>query len=922
MNLFNSTNFGKNSRRNQQTLKKIFCLFFLIIIIFSFIDIKEIFTVSSNFDSPSDIQNTFDTTPNLATDTSMLQDPFTKNFDGIQQFFESKYKSDLDLRIDLYFRYGDNSGNIVDDTIFSEDNLLLYKSLMGTDLSHIEIYEKYLDLKSTPLWYEESLNQFQYGFMRSFDNTTETIKDDNRYLIDNLMPVFLLIDSIGTDMKNININGDTPIGSIVEIFNLINSSEFWDSTNFGFNYRNSTADVKYTKYNLYGVLANLYIHRLFGELGEESEIKDRAYEDLAIPTMAKLIVNMWDAPLYLGFYYNATGSWNTGGAFAKDKYLDVNALGIITLLEYWVETGKKNDSSYLQKAIYLYNKLDEKLWVSGPAYMYKADRDWSNADPEYNLEANSIMMSACLKLFELTGNITYYNRAIEIFDYFENNLYDGPLNKAYDSSNSDPSKNLHSNLKLSEAYLNAFEIYNSTNLRSVYNVSDDVPNFIFFQDRMNLTTTYSFEKLMLYYNPVNSSFAPTKIRYDIINADIHYLFKYPNGTFFKQFEYPSNPDTSHTLLYDIPETLSIGNGYNIYVWANTTYFSFAEIIKTFNVNSGLVNYTIKGMVGTLYQGLVLNVTVPINNTRNEDVTLSTILEGEQINNYPTQIINFTSFEITEVSFNLTAKFGAVLGSTEIHFKFIKGNNIYLEITKIIEIGHSFAYEGFMYDGKIVSGDKISVGMNLVNFLPNATQSLNVSFMGEFIDDFISEEYLAERQIKTVHYELNSSENIIYDTIDIEMSITINKTTYYTETMVIEILPIYEIISVSFPDKVSQGSTVYFILIIKNNREESEVFSLYVNNKKSSTNINQLAPGDNRIVKKITLPFDPYDFGSKTYSFLLEDSSGESIALFYFEVTIELSTFNLIIFYILPIIVPIGIILYFKNKDIKVKKLRR
>ncbi|MCK4687300.1 MAG: hypothetical protein KAT66_04170, partial [Candidatus Lokiarchaeota archaeon] len=342
----------------------------------------------------------------------------------------------------------------------------------------------------------------------------------------------------------------------------------------------------------------------------------------------------------------------------------------------------------------------------------------------------------------------------------------------------------------------------------------------------------------------------------------------------------------------------------------------------FNVNSGLVNSTIKGMVSTLYQGPVLNVTVPINNTRNEDVTLSAILEGEQIKSYPTQIINFTSFEITEVSFNLTAKFGAVLGSTKIHFKFIKGNNIYLEIIKIIEIGHSFAYESFMYDSKIVSGDKISVAMNLINFWPNATQSLNVSFTGEFIDDFISEEYLAERQIKTVYYELNSSENIIYDTIDIEMSITINKTIYYTETIVIEILPKFEIISVSFPKKVSQGSTAYFILIIKNNCEESEVFSLYVNNKKVSTNINLLALGENRIVKKITLPFNPYEFGSKSYTFLLKDSSGEDIAQFYFEITIELSTFNLIIFYFLPIIVPIGIILYFKNKHIKIKKLRR
>ena len=60
----------------------------------------------------------------------------------------------------------------------------------------------------------------------------------------------------------------------------------------------------------------------------------------------------------------------------------------------------------------------------------------------------------------------------------------------------------------------------------------------------------------------------------------------------------------------------------------------------------------------------------------------------------------------------------------------------------------------------------------------------------------------------------------------------------------------------------------------------------------------------------------------SFTFILKDSLGEILAQNYFEVNVELSTFNLIMFYLLPIIIPIGIILYYKNKEIKHRMLRR
>ena len=443
---------------------------------------------------------------------------------------------------------------------------------------------------------------------------------------------------------------------------------------------------------------------------------------------------------------------------------------------------------------------------------------------------------------------------------------------------------------------------------------------------MNLTSTYSFIKSIPFYNPENESYGRSIVRYDITNATINYVFKYPNGTFYYQFEDQINePATSHTLLYNITETLSIGDGYNIYIWANTTYFKLTSTLKRFNVVSGLINKSIEGLPSTLYQGPVINVSLVINYTRYENLTLTASLEGEELQNYPSQENSFVTLEEIRISFNLTAKLGAIPGSSEIFFRIKKDDIIYLEIKKVIEIGYPFDYSNFMYQSKVVGGDYLLVSMNLKNFLPNATQTFNVSFTGyndNSIEDYIKEETLDENEIKTVSYYLKTLEFIDNETIRVKMSILINTTEFYSEIFSVEILPKFELISVNFPKTVPQGAIAQLIIVIQNNQDNSEEFSLYFNGKRVGTNIAELNTGENTIVAKITPTINPYEFGTKVYRIVLKDSSDEEIERFYFEIGLKLSSFNLVIFYILPIVIPIGVILFFKNRDIKHKKLRR
>ncbi len=254
------------------------------------------------------------------------------------------------------------------------------------------------------------------------------------------------------------------------------------------------------------------------------------------------IKNMWDKT-DSGFYDYADNDWTHSAGPDMYKRLDVNALGILTLLEYWLQTGMNQSSEHLTNATILYSLLNQYLWNSTyNAYEFLARQDWGSnvPSPETNrridLEANALMMRACLKLFSVTGNITYYNRAIDLYNFFENYLFNDTLG-AYMASIgyvNNTQIDLGSNLKLVEAYIDAFKISENTQLTSWYNVSysGSGPDFTIDEDTINLTSSYDFVLTDKYYDPASSTFKDYTIRYNLTDANITYIFRYPNGTIF------------------------------------------------------------------------------------------------------------------------------------------------------------------------------------------------------------------------------------------------------------------------------------------------------------------------------------------------------------------------------------------------------
>ncbi len=937
MNFFRNYYLGKRkSYIEKRNLKKIVVIFFLgTMLISNFIFIqnqKNQFDFSNKklINEKEFIKEINPLLPRISDDPIELQDPFTKNFSNIWDNFRINFTSDLtDYDIPTYIRGKDSGSTTVDNGVYSLDNLLLYNSLLDFNYGQQETFEAYSKLKTTPLWYENDTGKYEYGFVGTIDGTTGDITDNNRYLIDNVMPMFLLVGDGTEYLDGITYNGANATNSLEESFLLVNSTQFFNVSDNGFLDFNSTSSgsIYQMKSNFYTILAYYQIYRNWEYIQSGNFNIDDVY-DTANSVMETFIEKMWDNE-NKGFYKSARTKWEVND-ISEDvlKFLDVNALGILALLDYWIENEEMNTNSlYFKNATLLYNIIDHNLWNSSSgAYQHAEKKGWAGLGGDqykkFDLESNALMMSACLKLFEVTGNFTYYNRSRDIYKTFEDDMFDS-TNNAYISSLNpvNPHLNLTSNLRVIETYLKAFDIYNSTVLDAEFNITDTA-DYIFNQDAINLTCDYKFEKTII--PGINIT------RYNNITGGvITYVFRYPNETIIDDvITYDITGNTTN-LIYPITDVLPVDDGYTITIKANSTDFGVAFAYKTFNVISGLILIDIVGdeeinEVDKFYQGQTRDINITIESWYNYNLTLNVTLEGFGVIKYTVMNLNFVNnTPDILVELNISALSSAVNGSRTLSITFKNGTVLYLEIAIDIIISDALTYSNLIYNKDIVPGNSIQVSLELLNYLPNNNQSLNLTFTGEFVVGQKLFTYtLDESEVRTISTSVSVSSNIDVDSFEITMEILKGSTVIKSAILTVNILSKFEIVSINYPEKVVQGVPAKLILIIKNNQENLHEFTLKINGDKIDTNLEELISGENRIEVEVLPTFNPYEIGYKKFHIELEDKDDEVIVEDYFESEIQLSTINLLLFYVLPITIPIGIILYSKNKEIKMKLLRR
>jgi hypothetical protein len=883
-----------SSQKQKKNKKRIFVASILVLILaFNFIFISSSFlhnfNESSGFpSSQADDANNYIHTQGI--DPSLLQDPYTVNFTDIWSFFESNYASEFDFDINTYFRLGDENGTVLNNFLYSLDNLLLYNTLLkNASLLH----DNYEDLQSTLLWYDGS-DTYDYGFVDSLDGNSEEVNDYRRNLIDNLMPIFLLTET----------NPDDNLANINEAFELINSSQFWDPTNNVFlNYNSSTGNV-YAIDNLYAVMATLLIN-------QTNIIDDQIQIDagkLANYTMETLTDYFWDSD---NKGYNHSYSNDLTTIIDGNKYLETNALGIITLVEYWKQNTNK--SVYLNNATQLFDIINSTMWnetYGEGAYLNQSASDWSNPNELIDLKTNAIMMEASLKLFEATGNVSYYDTAIKIYKTFENIFYDTDNNAYATSLNAsdgsiDKNKNLLSNLRLSEAYLTALDIYQNTSVSSSFKLSEAIPEFIFDQETMNISTNYTYTSQ--YSN------------YSIAGANLTYIIKYPNGTILTTLYNITNENGTHNFSYYFPRGLLIAKNYSIIIFANKSFYEFAYTTLYFNVSSGIDYVSGLENVDEYNQGVAVNVSILVNNTRNNDLYVNFSIEADSNLIMSSRSFLLNSSQERIIWNNFSVRNDAIPANYTFHFILKNGSDIFLDYTKQIAIKSSLEVANLIYDGKVIEGDSLQISLNIENYLRNQSTSFNLTIMGDNIQTFQQEYSIDQNEIKSIQASILVDNDINEQEIQINIKISRSNTIYYNNTISTQIVNKFEITSLFCPSSTTQGSSAQFIMTINNNKETNELYAVSVNGKVS---YGIMTPAGNNIAIDLDPINNPYDISPKTYDIEIFDSSGTLIFKFFFKIQVKLSVMNILLFYILPILVPIALVLYFKNKQLITERLRR
>ena len=272
--------------------------------------------------------------------------------------------------------------------------------------------------------------------------------------------------------------------------------------------------------------------------------------------------------------------------------------------------------------------------------------------------------------------------------------------------------------------------------------------------------------------------------------------------------------------------------------------------------------------------------------------------------------------------------GVIVGDDIISTRLVHRANDKVLLTRFLgsmveSFGAYDQYADLVVEAAEITEAWIDEKVGLINFLPETSQSVNISFSGTGLinNPEIEEVTLVAQETKAFSFSLNVSGSVD-KYYQIKMDIKKQDTIYFTETLTVQVVAKFKIISASFPNTVTQWDYAHLIIIIKNNQDDAEDFTLTINGVVVSTNINKLVSGENRITASILSTLNPYEFGTKTYYIVLRDSSGELLKSYNFQLTIELSPLALFLCYILPISFPIGIILYYKNQDIKNKLLRR
>jgi hypothetical protein len=404
------------------------------------------------------------------------------------------------------------------------------------------------------------------------------------------------------------------------------------------------------------------------------------------------------------------------------------------------------------------------------------------------------------------------------------------------------------------------------------------------------------------------------------SAQLSYNLRYPNNTLIHELDSSlTNSTGNDEYIYTYPASLPIGS-YILSIYCNKSGYSVAFADVNLEIKSGIVINSFENLFASniLHQGENGGLNITVRSSRSDNLSVSFKVSGQYYDTFSFPVTTILNDSDTIVLVDVTVSNTALLGVQQITID-IFNNSILLEsknhsitISSSIEIG-IFGY------GQIIDFNPLEISVPIKNL---STAESGIILMSVSGDNFntVSKNISSISHLETLYESilLIPNENAILGSLEFTLTFSRDGISFYSETFSVESVKEIEILSISGSTNVLHGQAPIISLELVNNNITTKILTLKVNGAIYST----FSVSYGQYIKHMaidSLILNPYDLTQKTYNIEILNENGEILASDTVKTKITPSTLNIFMFYAIPILIPIGIVLFFKRKDLDYEK---
>ncbi len=850
---------------------------------------------------------------------NVLNSPFFENTTSISDWLKNEIIDNSTVQdnpgFPMYFSETSQDGNtITNDNHYFEDFAVFLDGLVYLlDMSKSEISQYFDTYRYSEFWDSNVSQQGYYSWVNSDWSDNSTVKELNG----NAQIILTFIDWLISDQSNIETyNVDNYISNQWDVQNDL----FYDSTHEVYNH--STSDhSKFAKDQFIASIAGFLIDR--ANHGDLESAKLNAF------TIADDIMKyMISSPFFSmdSFQYRRDSDIpSVGTGLDEFKFLETNAYAIWALSEWYIELGtpEKGDQKYadtIEIAEKIFLTLNNTLWNETYSLFMNGMTKFNGLyDQTIFLKDNSIMLMAMQKLFEVTGNFTYYKVCMDMFNGIQNHFKDPNYGSYYTWINSLSSPEINTNKSLNtHSYLfRSLNSLSSLSERINSNMTTNATEFIKKESKsVNITAEYFFDLYSYYEQPQPD--AEINFSVPIENADFFFSVRFPNGTLAYNVTQSGDENGTASIEFPILDDYPLGD-YTVDMYANYTGIltSFNKISFSLIPGFSVQEYTLESE--SIRAGSSTSLNISINNTRIDNLTVSINLNGTNFANQTSEqvLLNGT---LNNFTYDIVALADASFGPTSLLLEIMNDTSLNYTLEIPIMILSSIEIERIEQDAYVFHEFDFNIIVELQNIV-NISQTVDISISGEFVTDIEVSQLLLSEESVLILVKTQISTNAPYGEITYNMNITraSDGNIIFNEDFISTVKIPLDILFLDVPDVSYHGKESQASCYIMNNLKSSQNISIFVDNETIKSNLT-LIPGENLV----DIPFgqkfmNSYEFGNKYYLIEIVDSNGNKIYEQLITTELKASVGSILLNYALPLIIPIAGIVVVRHMALENKK---